>query len=195
MNLKILLKQLGVDVKLNIGCGTDYKEGFINLDYNKEVKADVYTDILTGLPFPDNTFDFVYASHIIEHIPRGRLYHFLEELSRICKPKAIIEIYAPHCSSPLALGCPYHYTYWSVSSFKTFETETTSAKERYSLARFKVLKCELHLTLRDHENYPRLKLLNYFNFLFNFGRTWQLLMEKLWYIGFDEIKYIIEVAK
>jgi len=27
--------------KLNIGCGKDYREGWINLDYDKDLKKDV----------------------------------------------------------------------------------------------------------------------------------------------------------
>ena len=55
-------------MKLNLGCGKDYKEGWTNLDISKSVKADVYTDLEKPLPFNDNSFDRVYAVNVIEHV-------------------------------------------------------------------------------------------------------------------------------
>jgi len=33
------------EVKINLGCGEDYRHGWVNVDFNKEVKADFYADI------------------------------------------------------------------------------------------------------------------------------------------------------
>ena len=56
-------------MKLNIGCMDDYKEGWINLDYNKNIKADVYHNLNNiKYPFDDNMFDEVLASMVLEHV-------------------------------------------------------------------------------------------------------------------------------
>ena len=193
---------------LNLGCGKDYKRSFeqellgglhyeewTNLDFNKEVQADVYADITKRLPFKDNTFDYVYASHILEHIPREKLFKFLEEICRVCKKGAKIDFFTPHFSSILATKCPYHYSYWGIDSFRTFEEISNQNNERYSKARFKVLKQELRLCLRGYETIPLLNLLNFLNPIFNFSKVWQLLMERIWFIGFDEIWFKLEVRK
>lgn len=47
------------------------------------------------LPFPDNTFDEVYASHVLEHIPWTRTVNALKEAHRVLKPGGLLEIWVP----------------------------------------------------------------------------------------------------
>lgn len=117
---------------LNLGCGKDYKESFeqellgglyteewVNLDNNKSMKADIYADVNKKLPFEDNTFDLILASHILEHIDNPIL--FLEEIYRIAKKDAKIEIRIPHFSHFTAYGDLTHKRYFSSYIFKHFE--------------------------------------------------------------------------
>jgi len=186
-------------MKLNFGSGLDYREGWTNIDFNCGVKADAYFDF-AKFPWPlkDNTYDYVYASHVIEHFSKQDFFKVMEELHRICKPGAILEIYTPHFTSILNLKVPYHYgAAFGIGTFRIFEEAETGMGERYSPARFKVLKEELHFVLRDYENYKFLKPLGWFNFLFNLGgwRFWQMLMERLFFPGFDEIKFVLKTIK
>lgn len=70
-------------VKLNLGSGDDYKEGFINIDVVKSIKADIHTDFVKGIPFPDNSVDFVYCKNVFEHVPNP--LDFLLEIKRVLK--------------------------------------------------------------------------------------------------------------
>ena len=45
--------------KLNLGCGTDYRKGYINVDVSRNIKVDVLADLNLGLPFKDNVFEEV----------------------------------------------------------------------------------------------------------------------------------------
>lgn len=45
------------------------------------------------LPIDDNTFDIVYASHVIEHIPWYNVIDALSEVQRILKPRGRVEIW------------------------------------------------------------------------------------------------------
>ncbi len=45
--------------------------------------------------FPNNTFDVVYASHVLEHIPWYMLEDTIKEWSRILKPNGVLEIWVP----------------------------------------------------------------------------------------------------
>lgn len=69
--------------KLNIGCGNDYKKGWINLDFNKNVKADVYCNLEKKLPFEDNSFDEVYSRCVLEHMKNP--FNLILEMKRVCK--------------------------------------------------------------------------------------------------------------
>lgn len=104
------------DKVLNIGCGPDYVEGWTNLDGDQSVKADVHYDINKGLPFKDNSFDVILASHILEHIPN--LVELQKEFNRVLRrPHGRAFIIVPHYSSPDAWGDPTHCRAFSNQSF------------------------------------------------------------------------------
>lgn|SRR3990167_10441036 len=68
---------------------------FIGVDIDPEVKPDIIADITKLLPFKDEEFDLVYASHIIEHINNDELWTTLAEWIRILKVDGYLEIYIP----------------------------------------------------------------------------------------------------
>ena len=107
-----------VGKKLNIGAGEEYLEGFTNLDisdkdiYGRKIKVDVIQDLeYYPYKFEENTFDFVLAKGIIEHLKdvNGALH----ELHRISKSGAIIEIHVPHYTFYGYFRDPSHKTAWS----------------------------------------------------------------------------------
>ncbi|MBS3150791.1 methyltransferase domain-containing protein [Candidatus Woesearchaeota archaeon] len=80
--------------RLNLGSGLNYRQGYVNIDSNRDVKADIYHDLEKfPYPFKDNTFEIVYCHHILEHMEN--LLGVMEELWRISKPNAKIHIYGP----------------------------------------------------------------------------------------------------
>ena len=85
-------------LKLNLACGERYMGGYINLDNNKNIKADIYHDINTfPWPFKDNEFDEIFCHHILEHVED--LLKTMEEIWRISKNKSRILIFGPHSGS------------------------------------------------------------------------------------------------
>lgn len=48
------------------------------------------------LPFDDNTFSLVYASHVLEHIPWFKTIDALQEVHRILQPGGVVEIWVPN---------------------------------------------------------------------------------------------------
>jgi len=80
--------------KLNLGCGKDIKEGYINLDI-VDYGGNRIHDINTfPYPFEENYFDEIYASHILEHL--NNFHNSITELYRILKPNGIF-----YCSVPV----------------------------------------------------------------------------------------------
>lgn len=55
----------------------------IALDYERYQLPDVYGDVLR-LPFPDNTFDFVFSQAVLEHVRDP--FRAVEEMRRVTKP-------------------------------------------------------------------------------------------------------------
>ncbi|UCF49090.1 MAG: methyltransferase domain-containing protein [Thermoplasmatales archaeon] len=79
-------------MKLNIGCGKIYKDGFINLDAFDSTVAD---RIMTAndLKFPSNTIEQIQACQLIEHFGLIKTLYVLAEWFRVLKPggKLLIE--------------------------------------------------------------------------------------------------------
>lgn len=70
-------------IKLNLGCGEDYMKGYVNIDIDRNVKADKYCDFTKRLPFKDNSVDFIVTKNVFEHIPNP--LQFLLEIKRVLR--------------------------------------------------------------------------------------------------------------
>jgi predicted SAM-dependent methyltransferase len=74
-------------MKLNLGCGTNKLDGFINIDGHADSKPDVVLDISQDvLPYIAGTVDEVVLFHCIEHIPEKCHDWVLGEIHRVLKP-------------------------------------------------------------------------------------------------------------
>lgn len=65
---------------------------------------DIISDI-TNIPEPDDSFDVILCSEVLEHIPEPT--HALDEFSRLLKPNGILLLTAPFNS--LVHMAPYHF--------------------------------------------------------------------------------------
>lgn len=83
-------------MKLNLGCGTDKRQGYVNIDIRREVNPDLIWD-LERLPYPfeDNSVEEILAKDVLEHISFRRVEAVLREWHRILKPNGQIYIQAP----------------------------------------------------------------------------------------------------
>lgn len=103
-------------MKLNLGCGEDYKEGFVNIDNNTNYKADKYFDLnIIPYPFEDNCFDEVVMNMIIEHLDNP--IEVLKEISRICCNGAKIQVIVPHATTYSNFGDIQHKHFFTEKSF------------------------------------------------------------------------------
>ena len=95
-------------MKLNIGSGYTKLEGFTTIDYDQKANPDYCLDLEKDkLPFEDNTVEVVVAHHILEHLGDG-YFHLLQELYRVCKHNAVIDIRVPHPRHDAFLADPTH---------------------------------------------------------------------------------------
>ncbi len=108
---------------LNLGCGYQTSERCINIDWSLPVRLkgnaagrmvaplvitgdrrvaydamsdDVMRhDLRKGIPFPDQSVDGVYHSHLLEHLDREVVPTFLAEVKRVLKPGGVHRIAVP----------------------------------------------------------------------------------------------------
>ena len=84
-------------IKLNLGCGSDIKEGFINVDMRKDIKADVVVDLSVDiLPFEDNEIDEILAKDILEHFSWRDTDRIFADWIRVLKIGGKIELMVPN---------------------------------------------------------------------------------------------------
>ncbi|MBN1755111.1 methyltransferase domain-containing protein [bacterium] len=82
-------------VMLNLGCGNRYHKDWTNINLFKYCEAMISYDVLRGIPFPADTFDVVYHSHLLEHVDRDEGATLLRECHRVLKPQGIIRVVVP----------------------------------------------------------------------------------------------------
>jgi len=180
--------------RLNYGCGNNYRDGWVNLDINRSVKADVYIVDGLKLPFGDSEFDEILLDNVLEHVPRTEFFPFMDELCSICRPEALIHIYSPHFTSIYGIGNPAHHVVFCVDAFSFFDPRGRSTGERYGAARFEVVQERLLFFGHNVIRMPWLAKLP-INWLFNFGFVWKKLMERFQVFGFDEIYFKLKAVK
>lgn len=134
-----ILSSLSTKSGLNIGCGSDARAEYVNLDKVQLPGVDVVWDI-TRFPYPfdDNRFSSVLMINVLEHLPDP--IKVLEEICRICEPGASVVIRVPYWNSIEQSTDPTHIKFFTERSFNYFDPSRSSCQRRpyYSTARFTI---------------------------------------------------------
>lgn len=80
---------------LEIGPGLNALPGFETMNIIDGKQVDYIGDIAKKLPFKDYSFDLIYASHVLEHVPWYQVQDSINELYRVLKKGGILEIWVP----------------------------------------------------------------------------------------------------
>jgi len=132
-------------MKLNLGCGTDIREGYLNLDVEpfdvlkkkakelqgRDIRNDEYKQYnLDKYPYPfkDNSVDEILAFGVIEHVKDYR--RCIEELKRILKIGGSLHIKVPHFSCA-GSNSEFHKTrfwYHSFTAHRIRKSQRTSGE-------------------------------------------------------------------
>lgn len=73
-------------VYVNLGCGRHTSKEYINIDTAYLPNIHYLTDVTDLYMLADNSVDLLYASHVLEHIPRTKLLKTLKDWYRVLKP-------------------------------------------------------------------------------------------------------------
>jgi SAM-dependent methyltransferase len=82
-------------VRLHLGCGTDKRAGWINVDSNAEVRPDIVANVGHLPMFQDRSVDVIEACHLFEHLTYDDARSALEEWARILRPSGELFLELP----------------------------------------------------------------------------------------------------
>ncbi len=126
--------------KLNLGCGFDHRNGYVNADSFEECKPDVLMNIEeTPWNFSDNEFDHILLKHVLEHVGQSYITFksIMQELYRSTKNNGTIEIHIPHFRHDTFWSDPTHVRAFTLLTFqmmsKTQNDEWIKKKANYSM--------------------------------------------------------------
>lgn len=80
---------------LNLGCGHRFHSAWTNIDFSSNNENVIAHNLLKGIPFPDQSFDVIYHSHVLEHFSRLQADFFIRECHRVLRHKGILRIAIP----------------------------------------------------------------------------------------------------
>lgn len=82
-------------LRLNLGCGNDYRLGYLNVDFNDSHKVDLISDVVNLREIQSDSCVEVVAQDVLEHIQRCRCLTALKEWNRVLKMDGTLKIRVP----------------------------------------------------------------------------------------------------
>ena len=113
-------------LKLNLGSGDKRIDGFVNVDHSPECKPDILLDLeATPWDFRDDSVTHVVLHHVLEHLGRTpeAFLAIMQELYRVCRDEAVIEITVPHPFHDNFISDPTHVRPITAMTLALFDRE------------------------------------------------------------------------
>ncbi len=109
--------------KLQLGAGSTFLHGWLNTDLLPVSGDFLFLDVTRPFPFENGTFDYIFAEHLIEHVPYHSGTLMLRECYRVLKPHGRIRIATPDLETIIGLHTPEKsdrqqgYVRWFIDKF------------------------------------------------------------------------------
>lgn len=132
----------GIPLKLDLGSGGVGKQGFYSVDHMALDGVDIVADLNQPLTLlPDNSVSHIFTRHALEHI--DNFLPLMQEIWRVAKSDAQIEVTVPHFSNVLAHSDPTHVRFFGLYTMYYFVAPEDQPSKRkvpafYSDTRFYV---------------------------------------------------------
>lgn len=89
------LRPEGRGIKLHLGCGDYWLDGYINIDQAIYGGTDLILDIREKLPFQDSVVEVIEAHDVLEHFNKYELDRMLPDWKRLLIPGGKVVITVP----------------------------------------------------------------------------------------------------
>ncbi len=99
-------------------------DGWLNGDI---IAGDIYIDATKSLPFPDESFHYIFTEHFLEHLTFSEARHFLKETHRILRKDGVLRLSTPDLDGLIKL-------YYDDNSFVTLENAMERHRLQHNLA-------------------------------------------------------------
>jgi len=130
-------------ISLNLGSGDSKRPEEIGVDFRRTACTDILANLeAPHLPFKENSVDYIRSYHTLEHLTD--LLHIMEEIYRICKNDAVVDIAVPYFSHSLNFRDPTHKRLFSWGMFDFFVLP--DKRKQYSSVHFEYIYKTLRFT-------------------------------------------------
>lgn len=82
--------------KLNLGCGRNVMNGWLNVDLFSMSPKILTMDASKPYPFPDESFDYIYSEHMFEHLDLAGQQNMMRECYRVLRPGGVLRLAMPN---------------------------------------------------------------------------------------------------
>ena len=106
--------------RLNLGCGLNKFNGYLNVDSSELVKPDQVVDLnVTPWPWKDNEFGHIVAKDVLEHLgdTSDDYMNIIKEMYRVSDNGAVWEVQVPHWRCDVSVDDPTHKRLLTLGSF------------------------------------------------------------------------------
>jgi predicted SAM-dependent methyltransferase len=87
-------------LRLHIGCGALYKEGWVNVDL-AGTRVDLPWDLSRPLPFPPASVDAIFHEHLLEHLSYAEGVELHRHCLELLRPGGVLRIGVPDAGAAL----------------------------------------------------------------------------------------------
>jgi len=95
VNYKHYMRPEGRGIKLHLGCGDYWFDGYINIDLGVFGGTDMLWDLNKGLPFQNETVEIIELYDVLEHFGKEEAERLVDEFKRVLIPKGKVRLSVP----------------------------------------------------------------------------------------------------
>ncbi len=107
-------------VMVDLGCGRFKRRSYLGIDSDPESSADIVCDVSAGIPLRNDSVDYLAAGSILSRLGDDFMT-VMDEIWRVCRAGARVEINVPLCPSTAAASDPTHRRYFTAETFSHFD--------------------------------------------------------------------------